>query len=1016
MPIKEFTGELDKPLELKPFTGTLDNPEDQAKIARGFVGGAKDIGASFVSGVGNLMQLPGQISELVGFTRTGDLPEQQKTGIQALGADIQKFGEEAKSPTLVAKEQLRAREIEKAEGFFQEAGAALRTTATDPTLLSSFFAEQIPNLIGTYGFGILGKGGAKLLMKEATEEAMKAAGAKAAVGSAVAGGAVMQGTDVGYDTYQTIYKRLREEGMSDEEAQGIALAKGRVAAIEAAGLSIASSRLPGGTAIERALVGKGMPGTAGFLKSTVGEIGSEAIEEGGGAFAKQIGVKEVFPETDLLKGVGAATALGGLGGALFGGPAGVVNALRARQETPPPIVPPVETPAPTAGVIPPEEPPAVPPVETLPPETPPVVPPVAVQPPKEPPKDALQNYFTGLPEGSEIVFQNRDRSTQASILQMQNIAANPDYSRVSESKEFGTGAPVTISTFDLPSKFLGNTDTATLPDGTKVPVMYSVVPAAMVHSSNLADGTLDPLYMNMQQDGLRAIAGNGRIAGLKAAYTRGTAEDYKNQLIADKNHGVNPEVIKLMPNPVLVRIMPQSYVTPNIADLSNRPTVARLSPIETAKNDIRRFDLGGLEFNEDGTPSGKTLMQFINAMPIEERTELTDKSGRPTTQAIDRLANAIFQKAYGSDALIDLYAQAADPEAKTILNALARVAPKMAQLEGAGEYDVRNALIQAAELAVNARRSGMKLADAAKQISMDVDPNSGLVLDMFANNIRSGKRIGERLNALADEALAQVQTGGTDMFGAVPKKPLSEVYKALQTPAGEPGLFDEPTPEAPTKPVSEPIDFDIDKPKEQIAKEIDGLTIPELAQYSIDNAPNSAARAVATKVKKVMDSLSAKKMFPEKVKVRNSGSRWTSGTRGKTRTIYSSSGTKFTLEFNGVDAKGQADRLTGTGYIVILHELLHVATNGELRLLQDTSQVYKDLNSILTKVRKQVKLDIAAGKKNSILSRIASGANTIKNPRELVAWGLTDTDFQLYLSKIKVGKQNTLFNELEHTY
>ena len=1007
MPIKEFTGELDKPLELKPFTGTLDNPEDQAKIARGFVGGAKDIGASFVSGVGNLMQLPGQISELVGFTRTGDLPEQKKTGLQALGADIQKLGEEAKSPTLIAKEQLRAREIEKAEGFFQEAGAALRTTATDPALLTSFFAEQIPNLIGTYGFGILGKGGAKLLMKEATEQAM----AKVGVGSAVSGGAVMQGTDVGYDTYQTIYKQLREQGVPDEEAQGIALSKGRVAAIEAAGLSLASSKLPGGTAIERALVGKGMPGTAGFLKSTVGEIGSEAIEEGGGAFAKQVGIKEVFPETDLLKGVGAATALGGLGGALFGGPAGVVNALRARQETPPPIVPPVETPAPTAGVIPPEEPPAVPPVETLPPETP------TVEPPKEPPKDALQNYFTGLPEGSEIVFQNRDRSTQASILQMQNIAANPDYSRVSESKEFGTGAPVTISTFDLPSKFLGNTDTATLPDGTKVPVMYSVVPAAMVHSSNLADGTIDPMFMDMQQDGLRAIAGNGRIAGLKAAYTRGTAEDYKNQLIADKNHGVNPEVIKLMPNPVLVRIMPQSYVTPNIADLSNRPTIARLSPVETAKNDIRRFDLGGLEFNEDGTPSGKTLMQFINAMPIEERTELTDKSGRPTTQAIDRLANAIFQKAYGSDSLIDLYAQAADPEAKTILNALARVAPKMAQLEGAGEYDVRNAIIQAAELAVNARRTGMNLKTAAQQIGLDVDPNSALVLDMFADNVRSGKRIGERLGALADEAIKQTQAG-TDMFGAVPKKPLSEVYKALETPAGEPGLFEEPTPEVPveTKPESEPIDFDIDKPKEQIAKEINGLTIPELAQWSIDNAPNSAARAVAVKVKKIMDGLTAKKMLPEKVRVRNGGSRWSTGTRGRTRTTFSSLGTKFTLEFNGIPSDGQADRLTGTRYVTILHELLHVATNGELIFLKDTSPIYKDLNNILSKVRKQVKLDSAAGKKNPILSAIARGANTIKNPKELVAWGLTDTDFQLYLSNIKVGKKKTLFNELVEVF
>lgn len=1017
-------------------------PEVQAQVPRGFVGGAKDIGASFVSGVGNLMQLPGQISELVGFTRTGDLPEQQKTGLQALGADIQKFGEEAKSPTLVAKEQLRAREIDKAEGFFQEAGAALRTTVTDPALLTSFFAEQIPNLVGTYGFGALGKGGAKLLMKEATEQAM----AKVGVGSAVAGGAVMQGTDVGYDTYQTIYKQLREQGVPDEEAQGIALSKGRVAAIEAAGLSLASARLPGGTAIERALVGKGMPGTAGFLKSTLGEAASEALEEGGGAFAKQVGIQEVFPETDLLKGVGAATALGGLGGVLLGAPAGVVNALRARQETPPPLVPPAE-PLPEAGFIPPEPPPQLP-LETFPPEQPTAVtqaPPAQVTPPTfaEPAEDPFKNYFTGMPEGSEILFQNRDRSTPASIAQMQSIASAPDYKRVSYSRDFGNGAPVVISDIDIESSLAkypdspigvtGAKDFAVLPNGQSVPMMYAVVENGVLLTSNNADGSKRSTYENQEKPGLRAIAGNGRIAGITKAYTTiensDAAEKYKNDLIADaKNLGIDPDVVKKMRAPVLVRVMPKSYLTPDIADLSNRPTVARLSPVETAKNDIRRFDLGGLEFNEDGTPSGKTLMQFINAMPVEERTELTDKSGRPTAQAIDRLANAIFQKAYGSDSLIDLYAQAADPEAKTILNALARVAPKMAQLEGAGEYDVRNALIQAAELAVNARRSGTKLADAAKQISMDVDPNAGLVLDMFANNIRSGKRIGERLNALADEALAQVQAGGTDMFGAVPKKPLSEIYKALETPPEEPGLFAEPAPKAKapieTKPESEPIDFDIDKSKEQIAKEIDGLTIPELGQWAIDNANNSAARAVATKVKKVLDGLAAKNMFPKKVNVRNGDKRFKtristasgpqlvdSGVRGETNTTYGSLGTTFKLEFNGVQSNGDADRFTA-GYVTILHELLHVATNGELRILQTTSKIYKDLEKIRIKVRRQVNLDIAAGKKSPILSRIARGANTIKNPRELVAWGLTDTDFQLYLSKIKVGKQKTLFNEL----
>jgi hypothetical protein len=1032
-------------------------PSVQAEIPRGILGGAKDIGASFVSGLGRTLQIPGQFAELTGFQRTGQLPDAEKTGLQSIGQQVETFGQEAKSPTLLAKEQLRAQELEKAEGFFDEAGTIIRTTATDPALLTSFFAEQLPNFIGSFGIGALGKGGAKLLMKEATEASL----AKAGVSTAIGGNAVMQGTDIGYDTYQSVYKELRKQGIPEEEAQGIALSKGRVAALEAAGIAVAATRLPGGASIERAMLGKGLPGTAGFLKSTLGETASEALEEGGGAFTKQIALSEVNPETELLKGVGAATALGGLGGAMMGAPAGVVNAMRARAEAaaPPPAVglppqepgqlpveptgelpieppveipvePPIETPPVEVAPAAPIEPPVA--VETFPPETP-VVPetPVQAAPPVEAPveEDPFANYYTGMPEGMDILFQNRDRSTPASVAQMQSIAAAPDYSRVSQSRDFGNGAPVVISDIDLEGSFARNPDQpfavtgmkdfAVLPDGKRIPTMYAVVENGILLTSNNADGSKRSTYEDTTKPGLRAIAGNGRIAGITRAYT-GTgeaADKYKQDLIADAgNLGIDPEVVKNMVAPVLVRVMPKSYLTPDIADLSNRPTVARLSPVETAKNDIRRIDLGGLNFNEDGTPTSTTVMQFINAMPVEERAELTDKSGRPTTQAMDRLANAIFQKAYGRDSLIDLYAQAVDPEAKTILNALARVAPKMAQLEGAGEYDIRNAILEAAEMAVNARRAGMKLTDAAKQVSIDADPNAALVLDMFAENARSGKRIGERLNALADEAIKQT-AADTDMFGAVPKKPLSDVFAALKAPAGEPGLFEEPPVEAPkAKPVSEPIDFDIDKPKEKIAKEINGLTIPELAQWAVNNAPNSAARAVATKVKKIMDEFATKNMFPEKVKVRNGANRWKSGTRGRTSYTYSPRGVKFSLDFNGVQANGEADRLTGTGYITILHELLHVATTGELQFIKQDSQAYKDLSTILTKVRKQVREDIAAGKKSPVLSKISGGANTIKNVKELVSWGLTDTDFQLYLRDIKVGKKNNLFNDLVEAF
>ena len=299
-------------------------PELGAKEKRTWGEALTDTGASLIKGVGTLAQLPGQISDLSGATT----PEDEGIGLQALGKRIESFGEEAKSPVLKARETIRSQKIAEADGIVSEFGTAIKETIKDPALLTSFFTEQIPNLIGSAGGGLLAKGATKALMYGASKEALEATLPKAAVRGAIGTGAIMQGADVGSDTYQEAYKELTKlyPDMSDEEKQGIALAKGRVAALEAAALSIGASRLPGGASIERALVGKGMPGVGGFTKGVIGEGLSEGIEEGGGAFAKNVGLSEINPETDLLKGVGAAAGMGALGGALFGGPAGVVNA------------------------------------------------------------------------------------------------------------------------------------------------------------------------------------------------------------------------------------------------------------------------------------------------------------------------------------------------------------------------------------------------------------------------------------------------------------------------------------------------------------------------------------------------------------------------------------------------------------------------------------------------------------------------------------------------------------------
>lgn len=312
---EDITNAIEKDI-LPQFPGVM------AKGSRTWGEALTDTGASLVKGVGALAQLPGQISDLSGATK----PEDEGIGLQTLGKKIEAFGEEAKSPVLKARETLRGQKVAEADGFFAEAGTVIKETMKDPALLSSFFFEQVPNLMGSAGGGLFAKGATKALMYGASKEALEVALPKAAVRGAIATGAVQQGADVGADTYEAAYKEAIKQGMSDEDAQGTALAKGRVAALEAMSISLATTKLPGGASIERALVGKGLPGTGGFLKGVAGEALSEGIEEGGGAFAKNVGLQEINPELSLTKGVGAAAGMGALGGALFGGPAGVVNA------------------------------------------------------------------------------------------------------------------------------------------------------------------------------------------------------------------------------------------------------------------------------------------------------------------------------------------------------------------------------------------------------------------------------------------------------------------------------------------------------------------------------------------------------------------------------------------------------------------------------------------------------------------------------------------------------------------
>jgi hypothetical protein len=972
--------------------------------------------------------------------------------------DVSKSIQQSLTPERQAEMERQAARMKAAEesgSFLQEMKAGALNVAEAPLQSAAqaigSFVPYLPALFATPAAAAMRLGaGAQAAVRSVAQQAPKVIGT--AQGAGAVKGSIYDGVlkaeiDAGTDPEIAKQKAVAAQDYFGKNFDQIALG---------AGLGYAA----GSKGVEELFTKAGRDGAARGVTRRVGETVlkeslPEAAQGGQERVAQNVALQREGYDVDTFTGAAGAATQEALTGALGAAPIAAISGPGAQPVAKPlvapaaPVQPPaaIEPPEPATEPAPPKAPVAEPIAEPQPPVSAapaePVVPeePVAptVQTPK--PTDWSNDYTENLPPEAGSFFQNRDRSAPASVGQMQSIAANPDYSRLSVNRDFGSGAPVVISDLPISEDQFGKVAYATASDGTRIPVRYAVVEGNDITPSNTSDGKKNPEYGDLSVTAIRPIAGNGRVAGLRAAYSQGTAENYKRELLEDTEHGIDPGIIGGFENPVLVRVMPKSQVTPNIADISNISGTLRLSPVESAKNDISRVDLGGLTFNDDGSPNTNTLIQFVRSMPKDEQGELMDAKGMPNTKAIDRLNNAIFYKAYGSDTLIELYAQAADPEAKAVLNALAKAAPKMAALDGAGDYDVRASVLDAAEMAVNARRSGQKLKDYVQQGMLGADPYAIKVLEMFADNSRSSKRMAEALDRLATLAGEQAGKSGADMFGDVPKMPKDDLYKALALePEAEPDLFPEPaaaatepqatapapatpapSPAAPAKPkAAKPVaskapepkeptydktdkpEFTIDKPKEEIAKEVQGMTIPQLAQWTVDNAPNEAARAIAQKVTDRIKEFDKKKIFPEKVKVLNGGQRAKSGVRGTTATTWvKGTGLLVKIRLNGL-VDGKADGQTGANYLTILHELIHAATSAQIYLAPDSKPI-NDLKVLFKKVEDRISKDRAAGKTNYAITKIERGANIMKNPGELMAWGLTDSEFQKFLAEIKVG-------------
>lgn len=399
-------------------------------------------------------------------------------------------------------------------------------------------------------------------------------------------------------------------------------------------------------------------------------------------------------------------------------------------------------------------------------------------------------------------LQNRDRSRHAYIAQMQKIAANPDYDRISTSKTADTGAPmVFVRGTAIPKAQSGKPETITMADGkggtVKIPALYAVVEAAQLIASHDAQGNKVEAYGGAS--GIMAL-NNGRTAGIKQAWAQGTASGYRDALLADEGnykqalmadengHGVSAEVIESMQQPVLVRVFPESALQ-GIEDpgaASNVSAGAQLSASEQAQTDAKKLDEAVLMQYQGGdinSAGNRDFVRgFVQAMGGADAVgDMQTSDGLVSAAGIRRIEGALVARAYGDNATLTDLTESPDSELKSLGNVLKDVAGRWAVMAEAAkhgniapEMDITPHLNEAVALVRKARQQGVRVAELVNQNDMfsgQTNPvTEALVRLMFKgedmNRVRSADKIKQALHGFLDKAM-QTQAGA-DMFGYKP--------------------------------------------------------------------------------------------------------------------------------------------------------------------------------------------------------------------------------------------------------
>jgi hypothetical protein len=277
-------------------------------------------------------------------------------------------------------------------------------------------------------------------------------------------------------------------------------------------------------------------------------------------------------------------------------------------------------------------------------------------------------------------------------------------------------------------------------------------------------------------------SGNGRTLAIGKAYSDGKADAYR-QFVNDFANSRGWD-ISGMNNPVLVRTRLSEVDRPAFTRLANESDVAQLSATERAKSDVDRLpDASLLRLNADGNINLDGSMDYVRAfvdqLPQSERASAITSDGRLSQEGKRRIESALVQRAYGDSNLLARLSENLDDDSKSVLNALLRTAPKLAQLDdlvrqgGRHSNSIAKDLSQAAQKLSDLKANGLRVDDYLNQgqlIDDGLSDGAKAFLNVFETNKRSAKGITDNIQQEIDRIESMGDPRQGRLFGDGPEE------------------------------------------------------------------------------------------------------------------------------------------------------------------------------------------------------------------------------------------------------